>query len=58
MRFKKNSALNIDPNDEKSSVVGQAMAEMIVDEFLDAEYEGGRHARRVDLITAIEEGTY
>ena len=39
-------------------VVGQAMAEMIVDEFLDAEYEGGRHARRVDLITAIEEGTY
>ena len=37
-------------------VVGQAMAEMIVDEFLDAEYEGGRHARRVDMITAIEEG--
>lgn len=36
-------------------VVGQAMAEMIVDEFLDAEYEGGRHARRVDMITAIEE---
>jgi len=37
-------------------VVGQAMAEMIVDEFLDAEYEGGRHARRVDMITAIEQG--
>lgn len=36
-------------------VVGQAMAEMIVDEFLDAEYEGGRHARRVDLITRIEQ---
>ena len=36
-------------------VVGQAMAEMIVDEFLDAEYEGGRHQRRVDMITAIEE---
>lgn len=36
-------------------VVGQAMAEMIVDEFLNAEYEGGRHQRRVDLITAIEE---
>ena len=35
-------------------VVGQAMAEMIVDEFLDAEYEGGRHARRVDMIMAIE----
>lgn len=37
-------------------VVGQAMAEMIVDEFLNAEYEGGRHQRRVDLITAIEQG--
>lgn len=36
-------------------VVGQAMAEMIVDEFLNAEYEGGRHQRRVDMITAIEE---
>ena len=28
----------------------------VVDEFLDAEYEGGRHARRVDMITAIEQG--
>lgn len=37
-------------------VVGQAMAEMIVDEFLNAEYEGGRHQRRVDMITAIEQG--
>lgn len=36
-------------------VVGQAMAEMIVDEFLNAEYEGGRHQRRVDMITKIEE---
>ncbi|MBQ4154432.1 MAG: ribose 5-phosphate isomerase B [Clostridia bacterium] len=36
-------------------VVGQAMAEMIVDEFLDAEFEGGRHQRRVDLIEKIEE---
>lgn len=35
-------------------VVGPAMAEMIVDEFLDAEYEGGRHQRRVDLIMNIE----
>jgi len=37
-------------------VVGHAMAEMIVDEFLNAEYEGGRHQRRVDMITAIEKG--
>ena len=36
-------------------VVGQGLAEKIVDAFLDAEFEGGRHARRVDLIRAIEE---
>lgn len=35
-------------------VVGSAMAEMIVDEFLNAEYQGGRHQRRVDMITDIE----
>lgn len=37
-------------------VVGDAMAEMIVDEFLSTEYEGGRHQKRIDMITAIEEG--
>ena len=37
-------------------VVGPATAETIVDAFLEAEYEGGRHAARVDMITAIEEG--
>lgn len=37
-------------------VVGKAMAEMICDEFLNAEYEGGRHQRRVDMLSAIEEG--
>ncbi|MGB3625663.1 MAG: RpiB/LacA/LacB family sugar-phosphate isomerase [Henriciella sp.] len=26
----------------------------IVDAFLDATFEGGRHAARVDMITAIE----
>ena len=35
-------------------VVGSAMAEMIVEEFLNAEYEGGRHQRRVDMISEIE----
>jgi ribose 5-phosphate isomerase B len=30
------------------------MAEKIVDEFFGAEFEGGRHQRRVDMITAIE----
>ena len=37
-------------------VVGIATAETIVDAFLTAEFEGGRHAARVDMITAIEEG--
>ncbi len=37
-------------------VIGQEMAEMIVDEFLNTEYEGGRHQRRVDMIMAIEKG--
>ena len=37
-------------------VVGTATAETIVDAFLEAEFEGGRHGTRVDLITAIEEG--
>ncbi|MBQ9116750.1 MAG: ribose 5-phosphate isomerase B [Clostridia bacterium] len=37
-------------------VVGTAVAETIVDAFLEAEFEGGRHARRVDMITAIESG--
>lgn len=37
-------------------VVGDAIAEMIVDEFLTAEYEGGRHQKRIDMISAIEQG--
>ena len=34
---------------------GEVIAKMIVETWLDAEFEGGRHQRRVDLITAIEE---
>lgn len=37
-----------------SRVVGTEMAKMITKEWLDAEFEGGRHQRRVDLITGIE----
>ena len=37
-------------------VIGIATAEMIVDEFINTEYEGGRHQRRIDMITAIERG--
>lgn len=35
-------------------VVGIGMAKMIVDAFLEAEFEGGRHADRVALIGEIE----
>ena len=36
-------------------VVGSELAKMIVDEWLDAEFEGGRHERRVNLLTEIDE---
>ncbi|WP_295162171.1 ribose 5-phosphate isomerase B [uncultured Brachyspira sp.] len=39
-----------------SRVVGVGLAKMIVKEWLDAEYEGGRHAKRVGLIAKIENG--
>ncbi len=35
--------------------IGPARAESIVDVFLGTEFEGGRHARRVDKITALDE---
>lgn len=35
-------------------VVGAGLAIDIVDAFLDAAFEGGRHATRVDMITALE----
>lgn len=35
-------------------VVGVELAKMIVDAWLGAGFEGGRHQRRVDLITDIE----
>ena len=37
-------------------VIGNATAEMIVDAFLNAEFEGGRHEKRVEMISAIERG--
>ena len=39
-------------------VVGTATAEMIVDAFLDSEYEGDRHTKRVKMISAIEKGEF
>ena len=35
-------------------VVGSELAKMIVDEWLGASFEGGRHQRRVDMIMDIE----
>lgn len=37
-----------------SRVIGIELAKMIIDEFLGAEFEGGRHQRRVDMIMDIE----
>ena len=36
-------------------VLGHGLALKIVETFLDTEFEGGRHERRVDIISAIEE---
>ena len=38
-----------------SRVIGIETAKMIVDEWLKAEYEGGRHQTRIDMISEIEE---
>lgn len=35
-------------------VVGTELAKMIVDAWLGAEFEGGRHQKRIDMITDIE----
>ena len=35
-------------------VVGMGLALDLVDQFIDTEFEGGKHQRRVDMITAIE----
>lgn len=36
-------------------VVGIEVAKMIVDEWLNAEFEGGRHQKRIDMIKEIEQ---
>lgn len=37
-------------------VIGTELARMIVRTWLTTEFEGGRHQRRVDMITALENG--
>ena len=39
-----------------SRVVGMGLAFDLVDNFLSAEYQGGKHAKRVEMITAVENG--
>ncbi len=38
-----------------AGMVGPNLAERIVDTFLNTQFEGGRHARRVNLITQMEQ---
>jgi ribose 5-phosphate isomerase B len=35
-------------------VVGEGLAFMIVDQFLSTPYEGGRHAKRVEMLAALD----
>lgn len=37
-------------------IIGEGLALLIVDEWLATDFAGGRHARRVDELTAIERG--
>lgn len=39
-------------------VIGEAVAEQIVDAFLKTDYEAGRHQRRIDMLSEIEKGTF
>lgn len=39
-----------------ADMLGQRIIERIVETWLDATFEGGRHSRRVDKISAIEQG--
>ena len=40
-----------------SRVVGMELAKMIVKEWLDTKFEGGRHANRIEMITEIKKNT-
>ena len=39
----------------KATVVGAGLACDITDAFLDAEFEGGKHQIRIDMISSFEE---
>ena len=39
-------------------IIDEATAVKLADIFLNTEFEGDRHTKRVDMITSIEEGTF
>lgn len=41
-----------------SRVVGPGLATLLVDAYLDTQYEGGRHQRRIDLIDDYEKKSF
>ncbi|WP_294966219.1 ribose 5-phosphate isomerase B [uncultured Gilliamella sp.] len=41
-----------------SRVVGSELAKMIINEWLTAKFEGGRHQRRIEQIQLIEKGEF
>lgn len=41
-----------------AEILGPGLANDIVDAFVDAEFEGGRHLRYMEMIDAIEAGTF
>ena len=38
-----------------AGIIGNNLAERIVDTFLNTQFEGGRHQRRIDKMMAIEQ---
>ena len=38
-----------------AGIIGNHLAERIVDTFLNTQFEGGRHQRRIDKMMAIEQ---
>lgn len=38
-----------------SRVIGSELAKMIIKDWLDADFEGGRHAKRIEMIRKIED---
>ena len=39
-----------------ADLLGERLVDKIVEAWMSAEFEGGRHARRVNKITAIQDG--